>query len=74
MLIVSYYISTKHYLIKYNFKKIGFYFILAFTLYMISKIVKTDVKIIYLSINTILLLGFISIAYFNEKKAFKNED
>jgi len=74
MLAVSYYLSTKHYLIKYNFKKIAFYFILAFALYMISKIVKTDVKIIYLSINTVLLLGFITIAYFNEKKVFKNED
>jgi O-antigen/teichoic acid export membrane protein len=74
MLVVSYYLSTKHYLIKYNFKKIAFYFILAFILYIISKIVKTEVKIIYLSINTILLLGFISIAYFNERKAFKNED
>ncbi len=74
MLAVSYYLSTKHYLIKYNFKKISFYFILAFALFMISKIIKTDVKVIYLSINTGLLLGFISIAYFNEKKSFKNEN
>jgi O-antigen/teichoic acid export membrane protein len=74
MLAVSYYLSTKHYLIKFNFKKIGFYFILAFILFALSKVINTDVKAIYLTINTILLLAFISIAYFNEKKLFKSEN
>jgi len=74
MLAVSYYLSTKHYLIKYNFKKIGFYFILAFILFALSKLINTDVKAVYLSINTVLLFIFISIAYLNEKKSFKNEN
>ena len=72
MLIVSYYLSTKHYFIDYNFKKISFYFILAFVFFAISKIVKIDSKIIYYTINTILLFGFISIAYIIEKKSLQN--
>lgn len=73
MLVVSYYLSTKHYLIKYNFKKISFYFILAFALLFISKINVAESKIIYYSINTILLLGFITTAYLIEKKHLQNE-
>ncbi|MCD4835209.1 MAG: polysaccharide biosynthesis C-terminal domain-containing protein [Bacteroidales bacterium] len=73
MLIVSYYLSTKHYLIKYNFKKISFYFILAFALLAISKINEAESKIIYYSINTLLLFGFITTAYLIEKKSLTNE-
>ena len=74
MLVVSYYLSTKHYFIDYNFKKISFYFILAFAFFAISKIIKIDSKIIYYTINTILLFGFISIAYIIEKKSLQNEN
>ncbi len=73
MLIVSYYLSTKHYLIKYNFKKISSYFILAFALLAISKINEAESKIIYYSINTLLLFVFITTAYLIEKKSFANE-
>ncbi len=74
MLVVSYYLCTKHYLIKYNFKKISFYFILAFALLAISKLNEVESKIIYYSINTLLLLGFITTAYLIEKKSFANEN
>ncbi len=74
MLIVSYYLSTKHYLINYNFKKLAIYFILAITLFVISKFLKVDSKVIYLSVNTLLLAFFIGFAYMNEKKSFKNEN
>ena len=74
MLAVSYYLSTKHYLINYNFRKISFYFILAFALFAISKIITIESKVIYMSINTILLFGFISIAYLIEKKALTHEN
>lgn len=73
MLIVSYYLSTKHYLIKYNFKKISFYFVLAFVLLAISKINEAESKIIYYSINTLLLFVFITTAYLIEKKSLTNE-
>ncbi len=73
MLVVSYYLSTKHYLIKYNFKKISFYFILALALLAISKINEAESKIIYYSINTLLLFGFITTAYLIEKKSLTNE-
>ena len=74
MLIVSYYLSTKYYFIKYNFKKISFYFIFAFVLLAISKIIKIESRVIYLTINTILLFIFIITAYFIEKKYLKNEN
>jgi len=73
MLAVSYYLSTKHYLINYNFKKISFYFILAFALFAISKMIRIESNIIYVTIKTILLIGFIAIAYFNEKKSIQNK-
>ncbi len=74
MLVVSYYLCTKHYLIKYNFKKISFYFIFAFALLAISKINEFDSKIIYYSINTLLLLGFITTAYLIEKRSLASEN
>jgi len=70
MLAVSYYLSTKHYLIKYNFKKIAFYFILAFSLYGFTKIINIESQVITYSIKTVLILGFITIAYLNEKKTY----
>ncbi|MDA3954756.1 MAG: polysaccharide biosynthesis C-terminal domain-containing protein [Bacteroidales bacterium] len=74
MLAVSYYISTKHYLIKYNFKRIAFYFAFALTLFFLSKLAKIESKIIYTSMNTVFLFGFIFIAYIIEKKALTHEN
>lgn len=68
MLVTSYLLSRKHYLIHYDFKKISFYFILAFALLAISKILQINNEIISYSINTLLLLGFITVAYIKEKK------
>ena len=74
MLIVSYSLSVKHYLIKYNFKKIVFYFILAFVLFAISKLIKVQIGWVYYSIVTIMLTGFIGIAYIIEKRTLYNEN
>ena len=74
MLGVSYYLSTKHYFINYNFKKIAFYFIMAFALFAISKVVQIESKVIYIIINTILLLVFVSTAYITEKRTLKHEN
>lgn len=74
MLGVSYYLSTKHYYIKYDFKKILFYFILAFTMFGINRIIKIDNQIIFLGVNTLMLLTFIGIAFYKEKKQFRNEN
>jgi len=74
MLAVSYYLSTKHYSIPYNFKKIGFYFILAFALFVLSKLITLENQIIYYGINTILITGFIFTAYIIEKKHITNEN
>ena len=74
MLIVSYYLSTKHYLIKYNFRKLSIYFILAICLFAISKLIKIESQILYLTINTLLLFIFIGFAYLNEKKHLIHEN
>lgn len=74
MLIVSYYLSKKHYYINYDLKKLSVYFILAISLFVVSKMIKIESKFIYLSINTVLLLIFIGFAFINEKKSFKYEN
>ncbi|MCG8409698.1 MAG: polysaccharide biosynthesis C-terminal domain-containing protein [Bacteroidales bacterium] len=73
MLVVSYCLSIKHYLIPYNFKKIIFYFILALGLFLLQKQIKIENTVLYLCINTIILLGFISVAYILERKSLKNK-
>lgn len=74
MLGVSYYLSTRHYFIKYDFKKITFYFILAFTLFGINRIIRIQNQVIFLAINTFMLLTFVGIAFYKEKKYFRNEN
>lgn len=74
MLIVSYSLSIKHYLIKYDFKKILFYFGFAMLLYVISEFVKSDNTVISITINTILMLSFIVTAYLKEKKNIQYEN
>ncbi len=70
MLIVSYFLSRKHYLIPFNFKRIIFYFVLAFVLFIFSRFLEIDNQIISYTINTIMLCTFIFIAYKIEKKAY----
>jgi len=74
MLVVSYYLSKKHYLIQYNFKKLAIYFILAIALYLLSIFIKFNTNNIYLIFNTLLLVFFIGFAYIKEKKSFKYEN
>lgn len=74
MLVVSYYLSTKHYLINYNFRKLAIYFVLAIGLFLISRLLKGENKMIYLTVNTLLLGLFIGFAYINEKKSLKHEN
>ena len=74
MLVVSYYLSRKHYLIPYNFKKISFYFVLAFVLFAITKLIHIEKEIVYYGVSTIFILGFIFTAYIIEKKHITNEN
>ncbi|NOQ26006.1 MAG: oligosaccharide flippase family protein [Bacteroidales bacterium] len=74
MLGVSYYLSTRHYFIKYDFKKISFYLILAFALFGINRIIRIENQVIFLIINTFMLLTFVGIAFYKEKKHFRNEN
>lgn len=73
MLVVSYLLSRKHYLIHYDFKKILFYVMMAFVFFSMSKVIKIDKQIIQYIINTLMIIGFIGIAYLIEKKSFIHE-
>ena len=74
MLIVSYYISKKHYLIPYNFKKIAFYFVLAFGMLFITKLFNFEKQLFQYGLNTLFILIFISTAFIIEKKHIINEN
>lgn len=74
MLIVSYMLSRKHYLIEYNFKKIAFYVSLAFVLLMLSRVYKFEKQVYFYILNTFMIIGFLATAYYIEKKSFKNEN
>ncbi len=74
MLIVSYMLSRRHYLIEYNFKKIVFYVVLAFVLLVVNKIYKVEKQIYFYILNTFMIIGFLTTAYFIEKKSFNNEN
>jgi O-antigen/teichoic acid export membrane protein len=73
MLVISYMLSIKHYLIPYNFKKIGFYFITAFAIYGFAKYLDIDNNMLKYSVHTLLIIGFIAIAYYNEIKNIKRQ-
>lgn len=72
MVSLSYYLSRKYYLIKYDFKNITFYFILALSLFFISKFVGIKSLLLNLVFNTFLLAIYVWIVMKKEglKKLF----
>ena len=64
MMILSYFLGRKYYKVPYNLKKIGFYLVLSILFSILSFYVFRG----NLWIGTVLLLAFISIAYFSERK------
>ncbi len=67
MMVLSYFIGQKHYHVKYNLKKIGFYFGFALLLYFISIIIKNDVLAYRLAINTSLFLFYVFVIIYFER-------
>ncbi|MDP4226508.1 MAG: polysaccharide biosynthesis C-terminal domain-containing protein, partial [Bacteroidota bacterium] len=72
MVSLSYYLSRKYYLIKYDFKNITFYFILALSLFFISRFVGIKSLLLNLVFNTFLLAIYVWIVMKREglKKLF----
>jgi O-antigen/teichoic acid export membrane protein len=67
MMIISYFVGQKHYYVKYNLKKIGVYFGLALLLYFVSLLVRSDVSIYRLVINSALFLFYIFVIIYIER-------
>ncbi len=67
MVIASYFLSRKHYRIKYDLKRIGFYSLIALLLFLIDKLVAFSSTLIELSMNTGLFLIFVLYAIRKEK-------
>ena len=64
MMVISYYLGRKHYKVPYNLKKIGLYVLLSVVFSVLSfYIFKGNILI-----GTALLLVFVSLIYFSEKK------
>ncbi len=82
MVIISYLISRKYYLIKYNFKKIIIYFVLAFIILVVNKIIIIEHLFLKYLIKLLLIFGFLLFVIIQEKlyryknifKAIKDEN
>ena len=59
MMIISYFLGQKYYPIPYNLKRIGFYFLLAAVIYLISLFTSTQMALIKYSANTFFIVLFI---------------
>lgn len=68
MMVASYFWGQKHFVVKYDVKKIIGYIGLAILLFLISKLLTSDVQILKLTIHTSLMLVYIFVVYFIEKK------
>jgi O-antigen/teichoic acid export membrane protein len=67
MMILSFFIGQKHYYVKYNMKKIGFYFGLALMLYFLSILIKIDTTAYHVMINSVLFLLYIFVIIYIER-------
>jgi len=69
MMILSFFVGQKHYYVKYNMKKIGFYFGLALLLYFISIFVKIKIDLVgvRLAINTVFFLCYLFVVIYIER-------
>ena len=71
IMIISYLWGRKVYKVNYNLKKIGLYSILAIGIYFLSQIELTEALSTQTIINTFLLMGYVAVVYFIERKHFR---
>lgn len=71
MMIVSYVLSQKYYHINYELKKVLGYLGLSLLIYYLSTLIPIISQLISLTINTLLLLLFLAIVYFIERKTVR---
>ena len=71
MVILSFIWGQKYYRIKYQMGRIGFYALITLVLFLISYFMPHERRLISLGINGFLMLIFLVIVYFRERKDFK---
>jgi O-antigen/teichoic acid export membrane protein len=71
MVILSFIWGQKYYRIKYQMGRIGFYTLVALGLFLVSYFLPFEQKLVSLGINSTLMMIFLVIVYFRERKDFK---
>ena len=72
MMVISYLYSRKHYPVPYNLKRIGTYFIVAVFIYVLSLFFSQQAMFIKMSVNSLLLAGFVFYVFYLEKTELKS--
>jgi O-antigen/teichoic acid export membrane protein len=67
MTVLSFILGQKHFPIKYNFGKIGFYLGFALALYFLTLFLAIPIGIVKYGIHSLLIIGFMGVIYFIEK-------
>jgi len=73
MMVFSYFWGRKIYPVKYNVGKIFIYFSLAIGIYLLGRINPVQDKFVYLMINNLMILMFMTLIYFKEVKGKLND-
>jgi O-antigen/teichoic acid export membrane protein len=71
MMVASYFLGNKHYPVDYDLKRILGYLTLSITLYLLSRVIKTNFVVLNLLINNILVVAFIAVIWKFEKTNLK---
>ena len=71
MSVASYVLGQKHYHVNYNLQKIFGYLFLALFLYLVSLTYQNIALSLKLALNSVVLIGYLTIIYFVERKSLK---
>jgi O-antigen/teichoic acid export membrane protein len=71
MTVTSYIVGQKYFPVKYDLKRIGAYFLLATSLYLIEINIEIQDKTVQMAVNTVLLLIFFLFIWIKEKADLK---
>jgi len=69
-MVLSYFISMKHFPVKFEMLRIGLYFAISLTLYFVSRQISFESRAMELIVNNSLILLFASVVFFIEKPSF----
>jgi O-antigen/teichoic acid export membrane protein len=69
-MVLSYFISMKHFPVKFEMLRIGLYFAISLTLYFVSRQISFESKAMELIVNNSLTLLFALVVFFIEKPSF----